>query len=211
VTAIIPSKNCRNLSACVVALRYCEPGIGIIVVDDGAACLPDGVTVVKGVKPFIFARNINLGIVAAGADDVVLLNDDALLKTPGGFTEMTRQLDARRDYGIVAAACNNVGNLNQNYRGIGWRDEPRMACFTCVLIPRRTIDVVGLLDERFVGYGFDDDDYCLRVRQAGLKIGVFDGCVVDHASLTPTFRSAAHAGGQLEQNRKIYKDKWVNV
>ena len=34
----------------------------------------------EGVKPFIFARNCNLGIRAAGSDDVVLLNDDALLE-----------------------------------------------------------------------------------------------------------------------------------
>jgi GT2 family glycosyltransferase len=117
-------------------------------------------------------------------------------------------LNARPDYGIVAAACNNVGNPNQNYQGLGWRDEPRMVCFTCVLIPRRTINRVGLLCEEFTNYGFEDDAYCLEVRRAGLKIGIFDGCVVDHASLTPTFRSAAHAGGSLNQNRRIFVQKY---
>ena len=38
-------------------------------------------------KPFVFARNVNLGIEAAGDADVILMNDDATqLRTPYGFT-----------------------------------------------------------------------------------------------------------------------------
>jgi GT2 family glycosyltransferase len=51
------------------------------------------------------------------------------------------------------------------------REDPRMVCFIAVLIPRRTIEAVGLLDEDYDCYSHQDDDYCHRVRKAGLKIG----------------------------------------
>jgi GT2 family glycosyltransferase len=62
--------------------------------------------------------------------------------------------------------------------------------FVCLLIPRRTIDRVGLLDERYCpDYGVEVLDYCESCSRGGLKVGVFDGCCVDHGSLTSSFRS----------------------
>jgi O-antigen biosynthesis protein len=211
---VIPSKSAANLVPCIRAIREAGETARIIVVDDGLDhselhwgtgrldpyCIP-------GVKPFVFARNVNIGIRAAGDDDVILLNDDALLKTPRGFEALASR--AQEPYGIVAAACDTVGNPNQ-FRS--WqpnvRNEPRMVCFVCVYIPRSTINAIGLLDERFVGYGLDDDDYCLRVRNAGLKIGIFDGCYVDHSSLKSSFRGESGAGGDFKPNLRRFIEKW---
>lgn len=205
MTVVILSKTSANLLPCVAAVRKHEPECRIIVVDDGLDKSPGDVRCIPGVKPFVFARNANLGI-AAAQDDVILLNDDALLQTPRGFTVMLDELAARPDYGLVGATCNNVGNRNQFPQGIGFRFEPRMVCFVCVAIPKSTIAKVGLLDERFVGYGFDDDDYCLRVRTAGMKIGVTDNCYVDHSHLTSTFRGRGHC--DLVPNQRIFQQKW---
>ena len=83
-----------------------------------------------------------------------------------------------------------------------------MVCFVCFLIPRRTIERVGLLYERFVGYGMDDDDYSLRVRHAGLRIAVHDDCFVDHVQLESSYRGAAGAGGDFRPNLELFKRKW---
>jgi GT2 family glycosyltransferase len=163
------------------------------------------VKVVAGEKPFIFARNANIGIRAAGDDDVILLNDDALLKTPCGFSELRSLAHLNPEYGIIASSCNNVGNQNQLPKARGLREDPRMVCFVCVYIPRRTIDTVGLLDQRFAGYGVEDDDYCLRVRQAGLKIGIWDGCFVDHQSLSSEYRG--QGSGDFRANLKRFIEK----
>jgi hypothetical protein len=40
--------------------------------------------------------------------------------------------------------------------------------------PRRTVERVDLLDARFTSYGWEDNDYCRRVRMDGLQIGIFD-------------------------------------
>lgn len=215
---IIPSRNATNLTACVKAVRAAGETSRIIVVDDGVdwqllhedfAYMLD---VVRGVKPFVFARNCNIGIRAAGEDSVCILNDDALLKTTMGFTALHRMAEDHPEYGIIASSCNNVGNINQwRHRGDGLRDEPRTLCFIAVMIPRRTINAVGLLDERFVNYGMEDDDYCLRVRRAGLKLGIFDGCFVDHHTLQSSFRSPSPTNsspGNYLPNMKLFIEKW---
>ena len=220
ISVVIPSRNIENLNACTGRVRTFDPGLRIIAVDDGLSEAVQCAFVVPGVKPFIFARNVNIGIRAAGDDDIIILNDDALLHHdpqdggPGGFTILQRAAEEHPEYGLIASTCNNVGNPNQQRRpdwhphGFGLREDPRMVCFVCVFIPRRTIDAVGLLDERFVGYGMDDDDYCLRVRNAGLKIGIHDGCYVDHGSLKSSYRGAAGAGGDFQPNLKLFIEKW---
>jgi GT2 family glycosyltransferase len=130
-----------------------------------------------------------------------------LLETTGGFADLHRVAQQHPEFGVVSAACNTVGNMNQHrHPGRRLREEPRMVCFVCVLIPRTTIDAVGLLDERYVDYGMDDDDYCLRVRQAGLKIGIFDGCFVDHSKLTSTYRG--RGSGDYRPNLRRFTEKW---
>lgn len=214
---IIPSKTIENLWHCVDALRAAGESARVIVIDD---FLPhekdkvrvfarrwDNVDFVDGVKPFVFSRNMNLGIEAAQGADCILLNDDAMLKTPNGFSALTNAVEEYPEYGILGAVTNVTGQRLQTPRGVGLREVPGLA-FVCVLIPRKTLDTVGLLDERFVTYGWEDNDYCHRVKLAGLKIGVHDNCYVDHGSLKSTFRGNPHAPGNIAAGREIFRQKW---
>lgn len=213
-SVIIPSKNIDNLIPCVEAVRRCEPEARIIVVDDGLdmSFLPRPDLMpnlfIRGISPFVFSRNINLGIRAAGADDVVILGDDGLLQTPCGFSTLAQAAEEHPEFGIISSTVNNVGNPNQWPKGIGLREDPRVVCFVAVYIPRRTIDLVGLMDESFNAYGFDDDDMCLRIRRAGLKIGIHDGCFVDHGSLKSTFRGNPETPANLTDGMTIFIEKW---
>jgi|HubBroStandDraft_2_1064218.scaffolds.fasta_scaffold05955_7 GT2 family glycosyltransferase len=211
-SVIIPSRKASNLVPCVEAVRRAEPTAEILVIDDGidwsaAWHLKPIVKVIEGVKPFVFARNMNLGIQAC-AGDVILLNDDALLETPFGFHELEEASLAHLEYGVISAVTNVVGNLAQQPRDMGLREEPRSLAFVCVYIPRATIDRIGLLDERFTSYGWDDNDYCRRAREAGLKLAIFDDCFVDHDSLHSTFRGLPRAAGDIAPGREIYRAKW---
>jgi GT2 family glycosyltransferase len=192
LTIVIPSKNERNLWACATAVSDLDNLLPMLAIDDGLKNWPQHVTVLFGAKPFGFARNVNIGISAALHDDVILLNDDALLRTPGGFTAMHKASLADPEFGIISAAVIGPSNSPEHkpQAGGGLREaRGKMVPFVCVLIPRRTIHAVGMLEERFTGvYGGEDDDYCYRVRRAGLRIGIFDGCVVDHSQLKSTFR-----------------------
>jgi glycosyltransferase involved in cell wall biosynthesis len=209
LTVIIPSRNIANVQPCVDAVRRLNGDARIVVIDDGIENANSlGVELLSGEKPFIFSRNMNAGIRFAGRDDVLLLNDDAILKTEGGFTALQKAAAERPEFGLIAATTNAVGNANQLPRGVGLREDPRQVCFVAVLIPRTALDKVGWLDERFTAYGFEDDDLCYRVRLAGLKIGIHDGCFVDHASLTSTFRGSALSPANLDGGRQIFIDKW---
>ena len=214
-TVVIPSRNAENVKACIGAIRKSGETCQIILMDDGLGMewlpRPDLMPTMGHIcpKPFVFARNCNFGIKSAGTDDVILLNDDALLQTPGGFTKLAEAAQAYPEYGVMSAAVNNVGNRNQ-WPGRGWdkpREDPRMVCFVAVYIPRSTIERVGLLDEELTGYGYDDDLYCAHVKAAGLKIGIFDGCFVDHSKLKPTYRSLPNVNALMAHNRAIYARK----
>jgi GT2 family glycosyltransferase len=215
---VITSRSATNLIACVQSIIEHEPELprrDIIVVDDGArgraeAELP-GLTWVEGARPFVFARNANLGIAAAGTTDIILLNDDATLVTPGGFTHLARTVRDQPELGICSAAVHGVvGNPRQRPRGAnGVRPETKALAFICVYLPRTTLQRLGPLDERFVGYGFEDNDYCLRATASGLQLGIWDGCVVDHTGKLPSsFRTSPRAIALLQQNRRIFQAKW---
>lgn len=232
LSIVIPSRNVHNLAPCLDAIAENDPLLRTFVVDDGIdfnewvcrGLVKDDlarrhVRMVQGVKPFVFAKNVNRGIEAAdvhGLDDILLLNDDALLQTTVGFTAMHILARSRPEYGIISAATNLAGNPAQMRReGEGLREVGRLpghsapvVAFVCVLITRKAIERCGLLDDRFTAYGWEDNDYCRRVHLAGLKIGVFDGCFVDHASLHSTFRGDAYAAGDINAGKNIYFQKW---
>lgn len=57
-----------------------------------------------------------------------------------------------------------------------------MLAFFCMALKRRTVDVIGPLDEGLVGGG-DDNDYCRRLRKAGYVLGLsLDTYVLHHNS-----------------------------
>lgn len=214
LSVVIPSRSITNLTTCLDALRLSEPQLRVIVVDDGLDWLRSPALwasrhhrrSIFGVKPFVFARNSNLGIAAAGQDDVVLLNDDAELRVNSGFRLMQEQWLKNPGYGLIASSIDQCGTPEQVRRGTtGLRELPVMAMFACVFIPRVTTRLVGLLDERFGvnaggpglhGYGVEDYEYCWRIRRAGLKIGVSDSCYVTHTGLPSTFRHRDRRPGE---------------
>ena len=219
---MILSKNRENLDRCVRAIFEHEPALAperIIVVDDGirspgdtAPIEVDGrkVTTLAGEKPFVFARNANLGIRHAKTD-VILLNDDAFLATPGGFSSMAEIEDGNPRIGLLSAAvrglvCNPLqqDNGKREIRQIG-----NNMAFVCVYVPRRLYEVIGYLDERFTGYGMEDNDYCLRSDATGAFLkAATNTCVVEHSGRS-TYRSNREEWKSLyAHSRGIFEAKW---
>ena len=215
---IILSQNPANLLCCVRALQTNEPDLlpeQIIVVDDGArkeaeAHLP-GIRWIEGDKPFVFARNVNLGIEAAADSDIILLHDDAQLQTPNGFTNLSKEIRQRQDIGIASPAINGiVGNPRQQVteEDCGFQLESDALVFICVYITRVAYDLTGPLDERFVGYGMVDFDFSHRTLRAGLQLGIWNGCIVDHSDAsTSTYRTKVEFNDLFKQNKLLYEEK----
>jgi tetratricopeptide (TPR) repeat protein len=78
----------------------------------------------------------------------------------------------------------------------------------CLLVRREVFDRIGGLDERY-GLGFfDDDDLCVRAREAGFQLFVALNVFVHH------FGSRTFAGlgidcrKQLDENFELFRTKW---
>lgn len=222
---IIPSKKETNLLTCIDRLREMGETGRIVVVWDGDNPPPreqvhkfGWVEFIPGVKPFVFARNINCGLRATGQYDVVLMNDDALLCTPRGLERLSSDCAHNPDYGVIAASVDLCGTQNQVHDiRPGLREERVMLAFVCVYVPRTVIHEVGVLDERFGvnaggpgarGYGLEDDDYCWRVREAGLKLGVQNDVVVNHTTLPSTFRGDKEHPHNVFVHEALFEKKW---
>jgi GT2 family glycosyltransferase len=214
ISVVIPSRSLENLVRCVEEVRRREPGMRVIWVDDRDEHRgrPNSrlfeVERIEGIKPFIFARNVNLGIVAAGDDDVVVLNDDALLSSPGGFRLLQHEAERDRLIGIIGATTDVTGQPLQYQQAVGLRRVPHFA-FVCVFIPRRTIKRIGMLDERYsLDYGCEDRDYCQIVESCGYRCYVHDGCFVDHSSMTSSYRGHPLAPRDFSKNKILFDQKW---
>lgn len=227
-SVVIPSRNPDNLKACLDSIFENEPLLRqkpkrICVVDDGrpGAMKLTGnwpkIRWARGDDPFVFSSNVNIGI---GRSDyrwpVILLNDDTRLLTRWGFSELAATSLEHPNYGVISAAITDaVGNLEQMPTNSGTlRPTDKTVCFVAVLLSYDCLyghcnGDVGRLDERFADYGFDDDDYCLRVRRAGMKVGISDRCIVEHGKLPSSYRGFGHRS--LEENRRRFNEKWEGI
>lgn len=208
VSIIIPSKNADNIDACVDSIRAAGEVCRVIVIDDGLSRRREDCEYIPGVKPFVWARNINLGIAAAGRDDVLILGDDTRLVARGmEFGQWAFWANETRSM-VSAAITGAVGNPNQLPARVPevWRLEPRMLCFVATMIPRRLLDQMGPLDERYVDYGCDDDDACWRAKTLGWRLAITDLIQFEHGVLPSEFRG--HGARSFLPNLKRFMEKW---
>lgn len=173
-----------------------------------------------------FARANNQGILAASGDYLVLLNNDTVV-TRGWLGRLIRHLERDPKIGMVGPVTNAVGNeakIDVSYASIeemedfaerraqeyeGQAFEIKMLALFCTLIPRRVVDEVGLLDERFERGMFEDDDLALRVKRAGYKVVCAEDVFVHHFH-SATFQQFGREAylALLEKNRRIFEKKW---
>ncbi len=170
-----------------------------------------------------FARGNNQGIRVSGGRYVVLLNSDTIVPS-GALATLVAFMDAHPTAGAVGPRLLRPDGTPQPYafggdptlryllaRGVNrlifrrplhdWVtdavQEVDWVSGACLMVRRAAMDQVGLLDENIFMY-FEDNDWCLRIRQAGWRV-VFN----PHVAIT-------HIGGQsLAQNpaaRRAYRD-----
>ena len=76
-----------------------------------------------------------------------------------------------------------------------------------VLVRRAVVEKIGGFDERFSPWGFEDDDYSLRVRMAGFRCRVAQGVFVYHDHYHDGEKERRHQG-LLHRNWERFADKW---
>ena len=206
---IIPTQNnWLCIKECIEAIiRHTENYEIIFVIDDSVGFkqqLSLYGKVVTCQKPFIFAQRINAGIQHAQGDYICLLNSDTV--PAAGWLE--RMIKTERLYGpaIIGARCQRNGCSNLDAHGEG---EVKETHYTInmfgMLFSKRTYEVIGPLDEDFIYYGGEDDDYCLRALRHGFKLIMSDGYM--HHNVGGGF-SAQMVKELLPKTYELFRNKW---
>lgn len=98
-----------------------------------------------------------------------------------------------------------------------WRSEKAGRAFSvdrltgfCLLVRREVFEKVGQFDEQF-GLGFfDDDDLCVRAREAGFTLLAAEDVFIHHFGSRTFHGLGIDARKLLESNFERFKAKWGN-
>lgn len=236
---VVTYNNLDFTKACLLSLeRHADyAACDVVVVDNAStdgtadylaawAAAAQGRTFIPNGENRGFAAANNQGVRAATGEYVVLLNNDTFV-TDGWVRTMLRHLQRDSRLGMVGPVTNNIGNEAKIDIHYGSMEEMAVACrehttrhlgectripvlaFFCVMIRRDLYLRLGGLDE---GYGrgfFEDDDFCMRLRQEGLDVACAEDVFVHHHLSASFDRVPSQERKELfERNKARYEERW---
>ncbi len=172
----------------------------VIIIDNASTdgtgeflkCLEGNVKIITNGENLGFARSCNQGAMAAEGEFLVFLNNDTVPE-PGWLDSMVSVADGNPDVAVVGSkllypddrvqhagvvfGCRESGlSISHIYKGIE-REHPAVnylrefnaVTAACMLVKRNVFLALDMFDEGFLN-GYEDVDFCLRVREKGLKI-----------------------------------------
>ncbi|MEM3036312.1 MAG: glycosyltransferase [Thermoplasmata archaeon] len=174
-----------------------------------------------------FAKANNQGIQCASGDYIVFLNNDTVV-TKGWLTKLIDYLDKYPEIGLIGPVTNSCGNeakIDVPYKDLGEMDrfayfytsshaglffDIKMLALYCAATRRKTIEDVGMLDERFSVGMFEDDDFSYRIKLKGYRVVCAEDIFVHHFGQA-SFKKLLQTGEYykiFEQNKKLFESKW---
>lgn len=175
----------------IESVRIHEPKARIILVDNKADVpypREKGVEIRRLGTRVCMSTAMNQGAAGVRSDWLIFSNNDIICTAP--FIQMVNGLNKGAIYGVDLL----------NWWGRSWLDGWVMA------IPRRIWEQVGLFDDNFLYAGFEDADYCFRVRQAGFGVEAVNLPFI-HTELHSRFSMPGYME-QREANIKYLAKKW---
>ena len=227
LTIIIPTCTDTLVNKLLMTLRVSSPAPGyqVTVADNGLSAETrekhSDVTFVKVTEPFSFARAVNEAVRwSQPHSDIVVMNDDVVVQSERFVESLEQALALARSHGfgvISPIIRGGVGNPDQA------KTVPqgeihltrKSVCFVTAAVPREVWNELGGLDEEFLGYGFEDTDFCRRVVEAGWKLGVTGAARVEHGDgeQTHSVTFIKKFGGEkfeemFQEASNVFKKKW---
>lgn len=191
--------------------------------------LPEKVKIIENERNLGFSKANNQGISISRGEYVLLLNNDAFVN-PGVLKAGIRFLDENPDCGLWAPklvgedgtfqmTCARLPSIKgliveyllfrsyDRYSGSESWKEPHVVGAVIgafMLIRRKVVDSVGMLDEDFF-FTVEDIDYCFRVNEADFKI--YYDPTVSMVHLVSASQKEGIEYPELHSNRVLYFKK----
>ena len=235
VSIVIPAYNgLKYTKMCLDSIRRntIHP-YELIIVDngssDGTAEFLSGqqdVRLIKNPENRGYPAACNQGIEASTAPNLLLLNNDVIV-TEYWLSRMFQGFFADPKAGLIGPRTNDSAGYQQvsapsfdsaaaldefarKMKKISMRQfrEVNYLSGFAMLIGRKVIDEIGLLDERFGIGNYEDQDFCKRAEKAGFKILIANEVFIHHFGSRAFAENNLDYQAVLSENRTIYEQKW---
>lgn len=172
-----------------------------------------------------FPKGCNQGIQIATGENILLLNNDVVV-TKYWLDHLLACLYSADDIGAVGPVTNSAAYYSAipvSYSSIDemhafasqhnildpskWEERLILIGF-CMVIKKEAIDKIGLLDEHFTPGNFEDDDYSVRLRQAGYRLMLCKDTFIHHYGSVSWKDDSSGYFKLFQVNQKKFEEKW---
>lgn len=176
------------------------------------------ISLIRNEQNLGFVKAVNQGLNASDAPYVCLLNNDTLL-SEDWLSEMIEVSENNPQIGILNPSSNTLGQylragdtVDSYAEGLKdlkgkWQEMSQCVGF-CMLVKRAVIGKIGLLDEIFSPYFFEESDFCRRARAAGFKCARAKGSYVYHEGSATSKKRPYEKEQMYKKNYDIFCRKW---
>lgn len=208
----------------------------VMVVDNGSTdgTLPylrqlDWITLVQNGRNLGFVKGNNVGIqTAPPGNDILLLNNDTLIRQDKWLDEIQRVAYSADDVGIVGCRMvlgdgrllhagaympqdsfwgQQIGSLEKDVNQYALDREVTAVTGACFYIKRAVINTIGPLNEAFFSY-FEDTDYCLQAAKAGFRTMCAGNVTIVHFENVSTNLNRVSFSKLFRKSQKTFRKQW---
>lgn len=227
---IITVRNCIEYTKqCIETMKTSEDHVIILIddfSDDGTKAYfkqlyneRTDIIVLTDIETYSLAEKWNMGIDAAIGDncDVFLVCNNDIIFNKHTIDQLARRLQLAQEtnehIGMVTA--HNVKDSIsvddiENYPAVVDSTEAPNPDFSCFLLDKLVYKDVGEFDDGYVPCFFEDNDYHIRMIQAGWRaISITSAPYYHYGSVTQnSIEGGMCSSPQFEANRAYFKDKF---
>lgn len=232
---ILTYNNLMYTKKCITSVRKhtAKGEYEIIVVDNNSA---DGTVeylkkqsdlkLVLNKENLGFPKGCNQGIKQAEPEnDILLLNNDVIV-TSNWLLNLKIALYSNEKIGAVGPVSNSCAYYQSI--PVDYKNEDEMLKFAmkfnisdknkwefrlkligfCMLIKREIVNQIGYLDDMFTPGNYEDDDYSMRILEAGYELVLCRDTFIHHYG-GMSFNKNDKFSKLLQVNEKKFEDKWM--